>query len=237
MSWLFSQVLVEAYSEANCLGGEQCAQLSVMPTQHKFWRNDKMIEPSSLSRFGLTCAVLTENHGKGLLTSYQAVFRAKTSPSQVPEKELMGKGQGFGRKWLESSVRYNLNTSSWKTHQCLFEEDLQWSLVILPAWGMTQNGVVYQHLTAERPISVTGSGYWPTPTASMAKGSSAGTLMRKDGRSRVNDRLDHRIFHDEGGQLNPRWVEWLMGWPVGWTSLEPLEMDKFHEWRQQHSAY
>lgn len=24
------------------------------------------------------------------------------------------------------------------------------------------------------------------------------------------------------GQLNPDWVEWLMGWPIGWTSLEPL---------------
>ncbi len=30
-----------------------------------------------------------------------------------------------------------------------------------------------------------------------------------------------------GGQLNPPWVEWLMGWPIGWTDLKPLEMDKF----------
>ncbi|MDD7634577.1 MAG: hypothetical protein PUK20_06600 [Firmicutes bacterium] len=22
-----------------------------------------------------------------------------------------------------------------------------------------------------------------------------------------------------GGQLNPDWVEWLMGFPIGWTSL------------------
>ena len=39
----------------------------------------------------------------------------------------------------------------------------------------------------------------------------------------------------EGGKLNPQWVEWLMGWPMGWTGLQPLEMDKFQEWRQQHS--
>ncbi len=25
-----------------------------------------------------------------------------------------------------------------------------------------------------------------------------------------------------GGTLNPDWTEWLMNWPVGWTSLEPL---------------
>jgi hypothetical protein len=22
------------------------------------------------------------------------------------------------------------------------------------------------------------------------------------------------------GRLNPQWVEWLMGYPVGWTDLE-----------------
>lgn len=29
-----------------------------------------------------------------------------------------------------------------------------------------------------------------------------------------------------GGTLNPDWVEWLMGWPIGWTDLEPLETAK-----------
>ena len=23
-----------------------------------------------------------------------------------------------------------------------------------------------------------------------------------------------------GGQLNPQWVEWLMGFPIGWTDLD-----------------
>jgi len=36
-----------------------------------------------------------------------------------------------------------------------------------------------------------------------------------------------------GGQLNPNWVEWLMGWPIGWTASEPLATAKFHQW--QHS--
>jgi hypothetical protein len=29
-----------------------------------------------------------------------------------------------------------------------------------------------------------------------------------------------------GGTLNPNWTEWLMGWPLGWTDLKPLGMDK-----------
>jgi hypothetical protein len=34
-----------------------------------------------------------------------------------------------------------------------------------------------------------------------------------------------------GGKLNPQWVEWLMGWPIGWTDLGVLETDKFRTWQ------
>jgi hypothetical protein len=40
-----------------------------------------------------------------------------------------------------------------------------------------------------------------------------------------------------GGKLNPPWVEWLMGWPIGWTDLKPLEMDKFQQWRRSHGEF
>lgn len=39
-----------------------------------------------------------------------------------------------------------------------------------------------------------------------------------------------------GGSLNPAWVEWLMGWPTGWTDLKPLAMDKFQQWLEQHGG-
>ncbi len=41
--------------------------------------------------------------------------------------------------------------------------------------------------------------------------------------------------HIPHGTLNPPWVEWLMGWPIGWTDFAPLEMDKFQEWQRLHS--
>lgn len=37
------------------------------------------------------------------------------------------------------------------------------------------------------------------------------------------------------GRLNPEFVEWLMGWPIGHTGLEPVAMDRWHEWLRQHS--
>ena len=33
-----------------------------------------------------------------------------------------------------------------------------------------------------------------------------------------------------GGALNPDWVEWLMGWPVGWTCLDPLDTLEIAPW-------
>lgn len=33
-----------------------------------------------------------------------------------------------------------------------------------------------------------------------------------------------------GGQLNPSWVEWLMCWPINWTSLEPLSEVGYRAW-------
>lgn len=40
-----------------------------------------------------------------------------------------------------------------------------------------------------------------------------------------------------GGQLNPTWVEWFMGWPLEWTALKPLAMGKYLLWRQLHSGF
>ena len=295
MSWLFSQALVAEYSAVTCSGGVPSAPLSVMPTQHKFWRNDKTMEPSQLSRFGLTCAVLTEDHGAALLMWFLADSRVRTYQLPGLAPESTGLGPGSGVKWRESSAKYDLNRSTWRTHHCLWEEDLPWSSVTLPKWGMTRSGALFQHPTAERPISGTGSGLlptplagdsrrgdcpserlrrspslvtaailwptptvhgnhnrpgssknagwglssaaksWPTPCASASKGSSPNALTRKSGKSRVNDRIDHAVMASDGGQLNPEWVEWLMGWPIGWTELKPLAMDRFREWQQQHS--
>ena len=35
-----------------------------------------------------------------------------------------------------------------------------------------------------------------------------------------------------GGSLSPDWVSWLMGLPVGWTSLEPLPREEYNQWLQ-----
>lgn len=231
MSWLFSQALAEEYSADTSLAGEQFAQLNVMPTPHKFSRNDKMMEFSSLSRFGLTCAVLTESHGEELLTSFLAGFRARTLARQVAGQVSTAINLVSGVKWQESSLRYDQHSSSWKTHPCLLGEDLPESSVTLPKLGLIASGVVFQQKSVARLIRETVCGW---------SGETFATPQARDYRSgsldRWNDPRRSRNLNDQvGGLLNPDWEEWLMGWPIGWTELNPLAMDRFLEWQQQHS--
>lgn len=46
-----------------------------------------------------------------------------------------------------------------------------------------------------------------------------------------------RSGESPGGMLNPEFVEWLMGWPIGHTGLQPLEMEWYLQWLQQHGMY
>lgn len=270
MSWLFSQALAEEFSAATCSDGEQFAQLNVMPTPHKFWRNDKTIESSDHSRFGLTSRLLTERHGAELLTSYLAASRAKTSAPPAREPELTGSAADYGRTWRASFAKFSHDACGWKTAQCSLLGDSDEFSETWPRWGSMLNGASYLRAIPALPICVSESGYWPTPNArdwkgppgaacmerggrqsslpaairrwptpcaSASKGSSPNALTRKSGASRANDRIDHAVMASDGGQLNPEWVEWLMGWPIGWTELKPLEMDKFREWQQQHGGF
>ncbi len=68
---------------------------------------------------------------------------------------------------------------------------------------------------------------FPTPAATDGKGAGKTGTLR--------DRLDYEVERgatksktyqqppQDGGSLNPTWVEWLMGFPLGWTALDASE--------------
>ena len=69
---------------------------------------------------------------------------------------------------------------------------------------------------------------WPTPTTRDYKGVPPEGYFR-DGELQTDtvDRAVHAVSDgNTQGQLSPDWVEWLMGWPIGWTRLEPIELDE-----------
>jgi hypothetical protein len=73
---------------------------------------------------------------------------------------------------------------------------------------------------------------FPTPASRDWKGGRSFEALEKSGRNENNNLCD-KVNHIEGKvqSLNPDWVETLMGWPVGASSLEPMtELDWDYDW-------
>lgn len=83
---------------------------------------------------------------------------------------------------------------------------------------------------------------YPTPRASDSTGGYVQTVKTMSGYKSINKsgvekgaKLQDAIRFEENlstGQLNPNWVEWLMGFPIGWTELNALEMQSFRNARK-----
>jgi hypothetical protein len=317
MSWLFSQALVEEYLGDISSDGEQCVQSNGNPIQQAYCAPDKMTDFSRFSQFGMTYKPLTEDRGEELLMSYLEAFHAKTSPQQAKEPVSKESEAECGKKWHGSFVKYDLDSSLWKTHQCSLLGDLEPFSETWPRWGLMRDGECWEQQTLAHRTSETESGLleklptpqssdyitkktskswkakggvnfslanpeiqakWPTPTASMMPCEGTVRIMRKawqEGRVSLEEAsviagrdvrksqgkveawptprtrgmcggtghkqmLIQKLGEEQGtqmfngGMLNPTWVEWLMGWPLEWTDLKPLEMDKYHKWLEQH---
>lgn len=106
-------------------------------------------------------------------------------------------------------------------------------------------GRQYQYVGKNREKFLTLPGQvkkWPTPSASERTNVKSGGHPGLAGGSGNRLKLYKMLGKEEGKKLgcqslNPNWVEWLMGWPIGWTGLKPLAMDRFRLWLQQHGKY
>jgi len=299
MSWLFSQALVEEYLGDISSDGEQSVQSSGNPIQLAYLSLDKMTVFSRLSRFGMTYKPLTADRGEELLMSYLAGFPVRTLAQQEREQGLTESEAECGEKWHGSFVKYDPDSSSWKTHQCSLLGDLDEFSETWPRWGLMRSGECWEQPMLVARTNETEFGLldgetffhtpnctvldgwsnnqkvlkkrlmFPTPVKSESNGSAAFKLtdaveasigkampkMQKNPHkweqfrtwtTPVSDDTGHRknkyaqggtaLSTQVGGKLNPMWVEWLMGWPLGWTDLKPLEMDKYQKWLDEHGS-
>ena len=235
MSWVFSQALGAAYLPAICSGGVPCAPSNVTPTRKPCLWHDKTMAPSRHSRFGMTCELLTDDHGEALLTSYRAAFRARTLALQAAAPVSTASEAGFGNTWRASLARWDRDLCSWKTAQCSLLEDLGECSVTWPRWGLMRNGVCYQRPIPAPLTCARESGLWPTPTQRFPTPTAQDA--KNNGGPSQQLRNTPPLNAVANGPLNPQFVEWLMGWPIGWTGLQPLATAKYHEWRRQHGGY
>jgi DNA (cytosine-5)-methyltransferase 1 len=66
------------------------------------------------------------------------------------------------------------------------------------------------------------AGTLPTPTARVWRSGKASEATHAKGVRPLNETLT-RMGGNQYGQTNPRFLEWMMGYPIGWTELKPLE--------------
>ena len=78
----------------------------------------------------------------------------------------------------------------------------------------------------------------PTPRNSPAMASGTmGQIIRTMDTTGYTHKLEEAVAGGEedsaamsDGSLSPDWVSWLMGLPVGWTSLDPLPREEYDDW-------
>jgi hypothetical protein len=202
-------------------------------TAEKCYCSGNVTESCQCFQFGTMCEHLTENLGKGKLTSSAEDSPVRTLARQGQtvataenKKDLLEVAADFGRKCAELLTKFNLELVLLKTPLCCGHADLALCCKTLPRWGMMQDGECLAYATLARITSEKGFlSMLPTPTCHNAK---------EGGYPAEHTRNTPTLAAQIGGKVNPEWNEWRMGWPIGASGLEPLEMDKFQQWLHLH---
>lgn len=257
MSWHFSRELVAGCMAANCLDGAAAVQWKLTPMPDMCSSHVRMMELFPFSRFGMMCVHLTVELGEALLTWFLAGFRARMCLSQDRVEGLSTASEAVcGGSMRESLPRCGRGMSLPKTARCWFVGDCISCCETLPGSGMMLRGVCYRHEIAELhtcgkecgcllPPPVIHNQYL-TPIAtdgrrSLLPARHLWTHWQGHPGSNLAEQVASQAVELYGleapGFLNPSFVEWLMGWPIGSTGLDALEMDRFQSWLQGHSDF
>jgi len=177
---------------------------------------------------------------------------AKISAMPGRGQASQGSDPAYGMNSTGSLKKSTRATRSSKTYQPFAIED--WTLYSGASLrsGMTRSGTVYPLQPLALLTAATASGspliatpttkanqlcpsmlrdspgcraIWPTPTSRDWKDTMTGRAPPSRQKS-SQQTLGQRVSAEGhvGGHLNPPWVEWLMGFPLGHTDLKPSEM-------------
>lgn len=147
--------------------------------------------------------------------------------SPILESEMDSKTSGgCGLNFSGSFAYYDRDSHSLKTSQESFLLEDHTSSVILPQSGTMLNGILYRHAASVPHIHVTECSLWPTPRASWGK--SGWGMGRYTGRRYRKSVID-RVLETGSWSPSPEFVEWLMGFPIGWTDSRGSETPSSQE--------
>jgi hypothetical protein len=218
MSWLYSRALVEDCLRQKYLDGAPWLPLSVPNGTQAFSPSGKTMGYWNLSQFGMMCAALTAASGEALLMSYLGGFPVRRS-AQRREAGIL-REKTCGQKCDVSSATLSLGSCSVKTSA---RTQLTKRATTLTRWVTKPGQFPYPRKTWVLTTFGSGIGFLHTPTT---KANYCAASMQKWPVARA--------FTKVFGRPSPVIHEWMMGWPIGWSDIRPLEMDKFRVWQSLH---
>jgi DNA (cytosine-5)-methyltransferase 1 len=133
-----------------------------------------------------------------------------------------------GERWRGSFAKYDLDTFSWKTHQCSLLGGLDEFLETWPQWGLMRGGECWEQEMLVQTTKGTGFGLLPTPCARDGRGARSLKAQQKAGRGATNSLPDYLRIRKNWQYPPIVVVEYMMGWPLGWTDLKQGATDKSH---------
>ena len=106
-----------------------------------------------------------------------------------------------------------------------------------PRSGTMRAGACYRRAPLVPHTHESDCSYWPTPVAAMGKrGFGHGTgKLRTSGHSRYRKETVARCALI-GWTPSAEMQEAVLGIPIGWTDLKPLETDRYRSWLQLHGT-
>ena len=152
---------------------------------------------------------------------------ASRGQSQETEREPMT-NDGSGLSYSDWFARYDPEASSWRTSQVSFMEELNTFSETWPRSGSLRNGEVSERQTLAHHTEESESSSWATPTGRDYKdGSNPSDKVPTNallGRQAPRTPMPgNKSMNNTSLRLNPKFVEWLMGWPEGWVGLTNSE--------------
>jgi len=191
--------------------------LKIAPSVSESWLSDTQLSPS-----GMTLRPFPLVIGEGPTCSPQDSL-ASLGASQESKNESKT-NVGYGRELQSAFAWLDPHSSSWKTWLGSFLGDLNVFSSRWPLWGSMQHGVCFRAQAWEPVMCEKGSLYWPTPLARDHKrGSGKGRHSPNLSSVSISGPPIEELRAGSGFpvsciRLNPRFVEWMMGLPEGYTN-------------------
>lgn len=230
MSWHYLQGQEAASWDPGSADGAPSALLSLIHTVGPSFSHGSETATSKPSLSGTMSALSTEGRGEGGSMSSPEASLARTYPRQESELASTDLGPASGESSPESLAKSNQRTASSKTPQTFALAGLSESSKTLPAWGTLRGGVCSALTKPAVSYVESACGLLPSPTT---VGNEQAPPMQKHAAHRRMRSLVGRL---RGGPF-VSFREWMMGWPIGWTALEPLETARFQEWLRWHGRF